>query len=130
MKKIVLVIVMMCYLAVTSGVVINFHYCMNRLASTELFKLKSERCGKCGMHADEANGCCHDELQVVKLDEDQKITHALHFDLPSIALSGQRPSAYLVAPFTSTPNERHFVNHSPPLLSSQDSYVQNSVFRI
>lgn len=120
----------MCYLAVTSGVVINFHYCMNRLASTELFKLKSERCGKCGMHTDQSDGCCHDELQVVRLDEDQKITHAIHFELPAIAATGQRPSAFLVASFTNTPGESHFIDHSPPLLSFQDSYVRNNVFRI
>ena len=53
MKKIVVPILLLCYLALTTGVIVNLHYCMNRLASTELFASESKQCGKCGMHTDE-----------------------------------------------------------------------------
>jgi len=130
MKKIVISIVLLCYLAVSSGVTINFHYCMNRLASTELFAFKSERCGKCGMHTEDSNGCCRDEVQVVKMEEDQKISPDFAFKLAALEIPVQKPSAFIITSFLNTPASRHFLNHSPPLLSSQDSYLQNSVFRI
>ncbi len=130
MKKVLISIVLLCYFTVSSGVIINFHYCMNRLASTELFAFKGERCGKCGMHAEESNGCCRDEVQVVKMDDDQKITPDFAFKLAALESPVQKPSEFIIASFLSEPSPRHFLNHSPPLLSFQDSYLQNSVFRI
>ena len=123
-------ILLVCYLAVSSGVIINFHYCMNRLASTELFAYEGERCGKCGMHTDESNGCCRDEVKIVKMNDDQKLTVALSYILPSLDALVQEPSEYMVTSFYNVPVTRHFLNHSPPLLAAQDICLQNSVFRI
>jgi hypothetical protein len=130
MKKIAVSILLICYLAVSSGVIINFHYCMNRLASTELFAFEGERCGKCGMHTDESNGCCRDEVKIVKMVDDQKLTAAFSYVLPSLDAIFQKPSDFIVTSFYNVPLTRHFLNHSPPLLSAQDIYLQNSVFRI
>jgi hypothetical protein len=130
MKKIAVSILLICYLAVSSGVIINFHYCMNRLASAELFAFEGERCGKCGMHADESNGCCRDEVKIVKMVDDQKLTVAFSYVLPSSDAIVQKPSEYIVTSFYNVPVTRHFLNHFPPLLSEQDTYLQNSVFRI
>jgi len=120
----------MSYLAVSSGVIINFHYCMNKLASTELFASESKQCGKCGMHSDESNGCCRDEVQVVKIDDDQKSTSAYSFSFPALEVLVQKPSDFIAACFFKVPGARHYLNHSPPLLSAQDTYLQNGVFRI
>jgi hypothetical protein len=130
MKKVLVSIVLICYLAVSSGVIINFHYCMNRLASTELFAFENDRCGKCGMHTEESNGCCRDEVKVVKMEEDQKLATAFTYTLPLLDAVIQEPSEYIVTSFYNVPLTRHFLNHSPPLLSGQDTYLQNSVFRI
>ncbi len=120
----------MTYLAVSSGVIINLHYCMNRLASTELFGSRVSECGKCGMDLHESGGCCHDEVQYLKLHDDQRTTATISFELPSIESMCASPSAFIVASFYAVPEKRHFLNHSPPLLSAQDSYLQNNVFRI
>lgn len=130
MKKLIVTIVFMSYLAVSSGVIINLHYCMNRLASAELFGAETKQCGKCGMDIHQSDGCCRDEVQFLKMDDDQKTTPALSFELPMIEALVMRPSEFIVASFYSFPGKRHFLNHSPPLLSAQDSYLQNSVFRI
>ena len=123
-------IAFMSYLAVSSGVIINLHYCMNRLASTELFGSNTTQCGKCGMDIHQADGCCHDEVQYLKIDDDQRATAFLSFELPSITGMCTTPSAFIVATLYAVPEKRHLLNHSPPLLSAQDSYLQNSVFRI
>lgn len=130
MKKIWIPIVLTCYLAVSSGVIINFHYCMNRLASTELFAAKGKKCGKCGMNMHKDNGCCRDEVKIVKMDDDQKTNPVVAFDLPSFDNLYQVPSAFISASFTNTFEKRHYQDHSPPLLTGQDTYLQNNVFRI
>lgn len=56
------------YMTVTSGVVINIHYCMGEVASVALGHEGQDRCQECGM---DNKGCCHDEVQVVRLCADQ-----------------------------------------------------------
>ena len=70
MKKLVLTISFLCYLTVTCGVVVNLHYCMDRLASVHFFGDESDQCGQCGMLLHENNTCCHDEVKVFKLEQD------------------------------------------------------------
>lgn len=130
MKKIIVSIVLISYLAVSSEVVINFHYCMNKLASTELFASENKQCGKCGMHTEDSNGCCRDEVKIVKMEDDQKLTAAFSYALPSLDALVTFPSEFIAASFYNSPATGHFLNHSPPLLSAQDTYLQNGVFRI
>lgn len=130
MKKAILSIVVISYLAVSSGIVINFHYCMNRLASTELFAMEGKQCGKCGMNIHKSDGCCHDEVKVVKMEDDQKLTSALSFDLALFDLVAQEPSPFITTPFYNSNVKAIPDQHPPPLSSLQDTYIANCVFRI
>ena len=130
MKKLLTSIALVCYLAVSCGIVINYHYCMHRLASARLFATEKKICGKCGMHTKKSNGCCHDEVKVVKLVQDQNTLSGFHFNLPSIDAVASTPSEYIAASFYNINEQRHYLNHSPPLLSEQDTYLQINVFRI
>ena len=130
MKKLITSIALVCYLAVSCGVVINYHYCMKRLASTQLFGVAKPVCGKCGMHTKRSNGCCHDEIKVVKLVQDQNTIPGFTYDLPSIDATVNTPSEFIAAAFYNIDEQKHFHNHSPPLLSAQDTYLQINVFRI
>ncbi|MBK7290033.1 MAG: hypothetical protein KBF82_00355 [Chitinophagaceae bacterium] len=130
MKKILTSIVLVCYLAVTSGFVINHHYCMDRLASTQLFSSSEKVCGKCGMHTDDSDGCCRDEIKVVKLVQDQNKIPVVTYEFPSIDQLVIEPSEFIAALFQNTDLLGHSYNHSPPLLSAQDTYLQINVFRI
>ncbi len=130
MKKVVIAISALCYLVVTCGITINAHYCMNKLASVHLFGAKPELCGQCGMKIHQSNGCCHDETAVVKLEQDQNKVPAVNFELPSPEITAILPSAFIATAFYNVDEQRHFHNHSPPLLSAQDTYLQINVFRI
>lgn len=130
MKKIIATITLVCYLAVTCGVIVNSHYCMNRLASTELFATETKVCGLCGMNIHQSKGCCRDEVKIIKMEVDQKAASAIAFELPAPDALVQVPSAFIIASFTNVAAIRHFQNHSPPLLTEQDTYLQNCVFRI
>jgi hypothetical protein len=103
---------------------------MKKLASTSLFGAKSKLCGRCGMDIHKSNGCCHDEVKVVKLELDQNKTAIASFDLPSLESIVSVPSEFIATSFYNTDEQRHFHNHSPPLLSAQDTYLQINVFRI
>ena len=120
----------MCYLLVTCGVIINSHYCMNRLASTHLFEKSVDVCGRCGMDTHESNGCCRDEVKVVKLEQDQNKIAIASYDIPALEAVVVIPSDFICTATYNIDEQRHFHNHSPPLLSAQDTYLQNSVFRI
>lgn len=130
MKKLFTSIVLVCYLVVTCGMVVNHHYCMDRLASTQIFSTDSKTCGQCGMHTDDSNGCCRDEVKVVKLVQDQNKIPVLNYELPSIDDVAITPSIFIAALFQNVDIAHHFNNHSPPLTSAQDTYLQINVFRI
>lgn len=130
MKKITVSIAFACYLLVTTGVVINHHYCMKRLASVQLFASAKVICGDCGMHTRESNGCCHDEIKVVKLEQDQNTFSAASLTIPAPDIAAIIPSAFITADFFNDKGQAHFHNHSPPLLSAQDIYLQINTFRI
>lgn len=129
MKKLLLSITVFCYLAVSTGFVVNFHYCMNHLASVKLFATTTKVCDRCGMKMHKGKGCCHDEVKVVKLQTDHNKAQFIHsIQAPEIALAV--PSVFIVADILTVDKTQHFLNHSPPLLSRQDTYLQNCVFRI
>ena len=130
MKKVLFSISFLCYFAVTSGVVISSHFCMKRLVSVHLFETSSAVCGRCGMDTHESNGCCRNDVKVVKLEQDQTKIPVVTYELPALEIRVFTPSAFIVSSFENIDVQCHFHNHSPPLLSEQDTYLQNNVFRI
>ena len=128
MKKVVASILFLIYFAVSSGLILSAHYCMDELNNTEISFTTSDTCGKCGMETTNSNGCCRDEYKVVKIEVDQLVAKALHsnFSLPVIS---HVSTDYLLAPFRNFTN-RNLIAHSPPLLSEQETYIENCVFRI
>lgn len=57
----------MLYLALSCGLVVNWHYCMGQLASIEWGVPQDDHCGKCGMK--DQKGCCETESQILKVKE-------------------------------------------------------------
>ncbi|RYY58254.1 MAG: hypothetical protein EOO05_17020 [Chitinophagaceae bacterium] len=130
MKKVLISAILVCYLAFTCGVMVNSHYCMDKLASTQLFSSGSKQCGKCGMHMTDTHGCCRDEVQVVKMDDDQRPTAAIDLAIPSFEPVVAVPSEFIAASFYNFDEHRLSAFHSPPILPPQDISVEISVFRI
>ena len=130
MKKGLAAISFLLYFAVTSGIVINSHYCMKRLVSIHLFETKAKVCGLCGMDVHDSDGCCRDEVKVIKLVQDQVKIPVTLYEIPSVEAIAPAVSLYDVTVHRFIDDQRHFNNHSPPLLSAQDTYLQNNVFRI
>ena len=74
------------YLSATSGMVLNVHYCMDKISSISFGHEKDHNdgtCDKCGMLKTE-NHCCKDEVAEVKLN-DAHLTSSIDFELSSIS---------------------------------------------
>jgi len=132
MKKITVTILAVIYFAVSSGVIVNMHYCMNRFASADFgFTASQKECDKCGMHKDKSHGCCHDEVKLVKIEDDQNKSMQMAFDFTSIKTVVSVPSLFIATSFYNDNEEGSYhTDHSPPILNQQDTYLQNRVFRI
>lgn len=130
MKQFIAAILILVYLGASSGVVINSHYCMKKLVSVKLFETKAEQCGQCGMEMHDNPGCCHDDTKYIKLVQDQVKIPVTIFEFTPAASLPVSSSGYLFASLINPGETSHFNNHSPPLLSEQDNYLQYRVFRI
>ena len=128
MKKGIAAILLVLYVAFSTGVVISFHYCMNDLDSLELGAAKTEVCGKCGMHQEDANACCNDEVRIFKIQDDQQVSAiGFKFSIPDAVITTF--PVWEEISFINSTHQLFLNNHSPPL-SKQDTYLQNCVFRI
>lgn len=117
----------MIYMLVSTGFVISVHYCMNKIDGYSFGTEKVDTCGKCGMHVEDAKGCCKDETQVVKLDLDQLTTKLLNFNIASPVILQAVPS-YLTFPPLVTRDNKFAAAHGPPVIN-KDIHILHCVFR-
>lgn len=66
MKKFILSIMIMIYIAISSGFAISLHYCKGELFEWK-FGEQKEMCSGCSTKT-----CCSDETHLIKLETDQK----------------------------------------------------------
>ena len=130
MKKFLFAISFVFYFVVSSGFVINAHYCMKKLQSVHLFGNKATSCNKCGMEMHDNNSCCHDEQRLIKLTQDQQAHSIASYDLDVPVMTLFRPSDFLLMPEVRGISLRYKNDHPPPLLADQEIYLRNRVFRI
>lgn len=118
------------YLIASCGIVINSHYCMKRLVAVRVFESKADACARCGMTIDKDNHCCHDEVKMVKMINDQNRIPVMLYDLSSFSPASSMVSEFLIQPILNGASLIPSQGHSPPLISLQDIYIKNRVFRI
>jgi hypothetical protein len=74
LKRIFTILLAVIYLVVSSGLIMELHHCMGKLAgsSVSLFgKQHQDKCDNCGME-DKTNTCCKDEVKLVKIQDSHK----------------------------------------------------------
>ena len=127
MKKAFVAILAIIYLGITSGVVINLHYCMGKVASVKYGFVDKKVCSVCGMES--KHGCCHDEYKVIKLDDSHQLSKANHDFLKSPFSLPEKH--FIIASVLLLQNRHHFTpHHSPPDPDDNPVYLLNCVFRI
>lgn len=130
MKRLLTLFIALIYLVMSTGFVMNSHYCMGKLSSIELGRSEVKKC-ICGMRIDSAkkNKCCHSKIEVVKLQDSHKSTISsvvfTNFIVAAI------PSFY-VGPllFTNAYTASQYLKKLPPNLNEQDTYKRIGVFLI
>jgi hypothetical protein len=130
MARILLTLSIFIYLVFSNGWVLDVHYCMNKISSVHLFETKPEQCSTCGMSADESDGCCHDEEQVVKLVQDQRPPVSLQYALEApTVFEAEYTNFFNIATIART--QKVFqVLYDPLRVPSAEIYLRNRVFRI
>jgi hypothetical protein len=75
------------YLHLTVGVVKTTHYCMGRESSFSLYSFEGKRCA-CSLFFSnlEKKSCCHDEYELIVLDDDQSASASLSLTPPAYFL--------------------------------------------
>ena len=114
----------------STGFVMNSHYCMGKLSSVELGRSEVKKC-ICGMRIDSTkkNKCCHSKLDVVKLEDSHKLTTSTIVFANFIeAVIPQ----FFVEPvlFVNIYTANQYLKKLPPNLHKQDTYKRIGVFLI
>lgn len=127
MKKLITLFIAFLYLAVSSGLAVEIHLCMGKVADISLLPSDSHKCGECGMPKG-ANECCKDELKFVKLQDSHKLINSdYQLDIP---VSFTNDDHFLATRNSISPvSFNDYSNHSPPTYSSP-LYILNGVLRI
>jgi len=126
MKRSLVAILAIIYITISSGVIVNIHYCMGKVSGVDIGTLAEKKCG-CGKMA--SKGCCKSEFKVVKLEDAQKASYAGFIIHTPVTPLVTELNTFQVSSFNAC-NILHANIHSPPLISRQDTYLQNCVFRI
>lgn len=102
---------------------------MNKFHSWDLGTSIKDNCEKCGMTTKKGNGCCRDEVKVMKLQQDQITAAAAVYQFSVPALPASLVSWFLL-PVQKTVSIQDYRINGPPLISKQDTYLNNCVFRL
>lgn len=130
MKRVLVSTIALIYFTVSSGMVMSVHYCMGEVSNIQVNQVPEERC-ICGMSKKETSskGCCKTEFTMVKLADTHKASSA-SYDIQTPVALVSRSLSQLEAPLYNTGIKIYTDIHGPPLLSEQDTYLLNCVFRI
>lgn len=114
------------YLTITSGVVVNWHYCMGDLSSIDIGARHSDHCEKCGM-ADK-KGCCETTYKVFKVDDAHQWAK-VNWELNTLAAVFPTTIQFEPVHF-SIDNSQLQQYHAPPDERLNAIYLHTGVFRI
>ncbi|MBV9960776.1 MAG: hypothetical protein JO072_00895 [Parafilimonas sp.] len=128
MKKFIVSILSVLYLATSSGAAINFHYCMGKFTGWDLSLPASNKCSNCGMKKENQTGCCHDEHKILETKKDQL---AAQINVVPDNNFKYLPAEYLAFTknYLSVHADKIHTAHSPPGINTIP-FILNCVFRI
>jgi hypothetical protein len=114
MRKWVLILISFCYIASSSGVSVQWHYCMGKLRSIDLgITAHEETCGKCGMEKKD-NSCCNDSVQISKLTDDHQQSNYTSFNFLQQSVAIPSPQVSLQTSLSSFTTVHNVVIYPPP----------------
>ncbi|MBA3828314.1 MAG: hypothetical protein H0X33_05215 [Taibaiella sp.] len=133
MKRFLVSILAILYLATASGATVHLHYCMDKLIGVSLGENGEEnhQCNKCGMTKKSNGGCCKDIYKVVKTDLAQQAAKVI-LQSSQIAAVGPNPTGYNFNTilFAQNGSVLPLSNAPPSVWQSCPIYIRVGNFRI
>ncbi|MFM7671248.1 MAG: HYC_CC_PP family protein [Bacteroidota bacterium] len=131
MRKLTFSLVVAVYLLLSSGIVVQLHFCMDRLAAIGLFTSDHQAtCDDCGMDMDEENDCCHDQTDVIRLVQDQAFYPIPNYPIKHFSAEPIRPAINLTCEVLNKNVDARLLTIPPDILSGRYRYRSLAVFRI
>ena len=125
LQRLIHIVLAFLFFISSTGLVINKHYCQNELKNMALF-VKAEGCHtmkqmSCPMHSSPEDenpekGCCDDETEYVKVDEEQQIQPSeINIQVNPVLMSVLFVTLNLDWPSLDK-QSIHYLNYKPPLI--------------
>jgi hypothetical protein len=118
MKRFLVVILSILYLASATGTTIHLHYCMGKLVSASLANTAdAHNCSRCGMKKSPKNKCCKDESKKFSSNDQHQLSK-VDFK-PALKLAVLTPSYNIFAdarPLSEQEAGSSSSAHAPPLI--------------
>ena len=113
-------------MSTTSGMVMNVHYCMGKVASVNIDNFQAV-CNKCGEKQE--RDCCGTETKVVKLNETHnQSVNSFELKSPVAQTATYADADFMTSVYTGL--NKPVRTNAPPLLSPPRFFIKNCVFRI
>jgi hypothetical protein len=117
MKKLLFLFMTLAYMVSATGATLYVHHCMGKVVDWDFKKDGVENCTNCGMHKNDKNDCCKDEMRVLKMDNAQKQPEAARYDI------GIKDIFLPLTWFALVQQNFQFVKHSFPLVVNMPQQV-------
>ena len=134
MKKLFLYLLSFIFIITSSGVMVNMHYCMGKLAGTSMSLVSNttKKCDKCGMEKSkkQGKGCCHDSKKLIKNVVDQNIANSLFNIDHQLALLPNSSDFETVSIVVSDNAKQSNYSHAPPDQLGVPIYIADCSFLI
>jgi hypothetical protein len=128
MKKVLVSILAVFYLASSVGATVHLHYCMDKFINWSLLNKDGDKCDKCGMKKD--GGCCKDENKFVKNNVDQKVVESAVQLTQMATIATPASLIYLSENYFSSLIQEYPISNAPPRSNGVGICILNSVFRL
>ncbi len=134
MKKLFLYLLSFIFIITSSGVMVNMHYCMGKLAGTSMSWVSNspKKCGKCGMEKSKkkGKGCCHDSKKLIKNVVDQNIANSFFNVDHQLVLLPNSSNFETVSIVVSDDTKQSNFSHAPPDQIGVPIYIADCSFLI
>jgi hypothetical protein len=134
MKKLFLYLLSFVFIITSSGVMVNMHYCMGKLAGTSVSLVTNspKKCGSCGMEktSKKGKGCCHDAKKLIKNVVDQNIANSFFNIDHQIAFLPNTSNFETLLIVVSDNSKRSNYSHAPPDHLGVPIYIADCSFLI
>jgi len=134
LKKLLVSILAIFYIASSTGATVHMHYCMGKLVNLELNGDGADKCNKCAETEENSScskDCCEAAQKTVKLQHDQKAAETLLASFSAAQV--HQPSLYFSFNDNSslvTFSGNDALSHAPPLRGKTSLTILYRHFRI